>query len=246
MNRGITLTFGDCAENHVGMQQLGMMANNGFTYKDMKEIRKLFPDKEVVVCKLHRMMENINQTPNMKAYLFVIKNALNKEQHDKLFNEMVALDWDKKAFMKGRVVNKVARYNLCFDTFNQNPDYETGKGRVVRIKDCPELSRLYNKINNVECCKDMKVEGNYYYDLCKCYINFHGDSERKKVIGVRLGDKAFPIHYRWYKNFEPVSEIFSYELEPGDIYIMSEKAVGTDWKKSSIYTLRHAAGVNIK
>lgn len=26
------------------------------------------------------------------------------------------------------------------------------------------------------------------------------------------------------------------------MYVMSEKAVGTDWKRSSIYTLRHAAG----
>ena len=31
-------------------------------------------------------------------------------------------------------------------------------------------------------------------------------------------------------------------LNHGDIYIMSEKAVGYDWKMSSIYTLRHAAG----
>ena len=28
----------------------------------------------------------------------------------------------------------------------------------------------------------------------------------------------------------------------GDMYIMEEKAVGNDWKKSSIFTLRHAAG----
>jgi hypothetical protein len=27
------------------------------------------------------------------------------------------------------------------------------------------------------------------------------------------------------------------------MYIMSEKTVGTDWRKSSILTLRHAAGL---
>jgi hypothetical protein len=26
------------------------------------------------------------------------------------------------------------------------------------------------------------------------------------------------------------------------MYLMSEKAVGTDWKKPTIYTLRHATG----
>ena len=31
-------------------------------------------------------------------------------------------------------------------------------------------------------------------------------------------------------------------IEHGDIYIMSEKAVGNDWLNSNIPTLRHAAG----
>jgi hypothetical protein len=31
-------------------------------------------------------------------------------------------------------------------------------------------------------------------------------------------------------------------LNHGDIYIMSDKAVGYDWKKRKIPTLRHAAG----
>ena len=31
-------------------------------------------------------------------------------------------------------------------------------------------------------------------------------------------------------------------LNSGDVYIMSDKAVGFDWKRSSLLTLRHAAG----
>jgi len=31
-------------------------------------------------------------------------------------------------------------------------------------------------------------------------------------------------------------------LHHGDMYVMSEKAVGTDWKQRKIATLRHAAG----
>ena len=242
MNRGITLTFGDCAENHVGMQKLGELAKNGFSLEDLKTITSYFPDKQIYKCRLHNIEFNNQITPDNieKAYLYVIKNAV--DNHQELFNEMVNLDWDKKALMKGRVVNKKARYNLCFDNFNQEPDYLNGKGRVIDINDCPELKSLYSKINSIPKCNDIKVEGNYYYDLSSTYIGMHGDSERRKVIGLRLGDSSFPIHYRWYKGFEPVSEIFSYELEPGDIYVMSEKAVGTDWKKSSIYTLRHSAG----
>lgn len=29
-----------------------------------------------------------------------------------------------------------------------------------------------------------------------------------------------------------------------DIYLMNEKAVGTDWKKKNSYTLRHTTGCN--
>lgn len=31
-------------------------------------------------------------------------------------------------------------------------------------------------------------------------------------------------------------------VNDGDIYVMSDKAVGYDWKKKTINTLRHAAG----
>jgi hypothetical protein len=31
-------------------------------------------------------------------------------------------------------------------------------------------------------------------------------------------------------------------LNDGDMYIMSDKAVGNDWKRSAIPTLRHCAG----
>ena len=33
-----------------------------------------------------------------------------------------------------------------------------------------------------------------------------------------------------------------FQINGGDMYIMSEKAVGNDWKRRSIPTLRHAAG----
>lgn len=33
-----------------------------------------------------------------------------------------------------------------------------------------------------------------------------------------------------------------FPVDGGDIYVMSEKAVGTDWKKKNLYTLRHATG----
>lgn len=52
-----------------------------------------------------------------------------------------------------------------------------------------------------------------------------------------------PLHYVWYKAGKAITKnIIMPPLNHGDIYIMSEKATGFDWKKKNIYTLRHAAG----
>jgi len=40
----------------------------------------------------------------------------------------------------------------------------------------------------------------------------------------------------------PVGETIKLLLEHGDMYVMSEKASGWDWKKKVVPTLRHAAG----
>ena len=50
--------------------------------------------------------------------------------------------------MYGRVVNKHARHNLCFDEEGQVPDYESGKGRVVAWNDAPLLREVRNRMSN--------------------------------------------------------------------------------------------------
>ncbi len=61
------------------------------------------------------------------------------------------------------------------------------------------------------------------------------------VIGVRFG-ASMPLCFNWFHRFKHVGEKFTIQLNHGDLYIMSEKAVGQDWKKSSQLTLRHSAG----
>ncbi len=86
---------------------------------------------------------------------------------------------------------------------------------------------------------------NYYYDLNKTYIGFHGDAERKIVICARLGGDM-PIYYQWFQNGKKVGDRIKIDVNGGDIYCMSFKATGNDWLKRKIYTLRHAAFVNEK
>ena len=147
------------------------------------------------------------------------------------------------AFMKGRVVNKRARWNLCFADYDQEPDYENKRGRIVDFKNIPLTQKLRKKFAKVIGDKgnDLMGEGNYYYNSSECGIGFHGDAERRKVVGVRLG-ASMPLEFQWYCGFKRVGKRRKFVLNHGDVYIMSQKAVGTDWKRSSVSTLRHAAG----
>ena len=145
--------------------------------------------------------------------------------------------------MKGRVVNKHARYNLCYGEESQKADFENKKGTVVAFKDVQYLSKLREKLGDVFCekSKNLLAELNYYYDIKKCGIGFHGDSERRLVIGVRVG-ASMNLQCQWFIRSEPTGERVEVILNEGDFYVMSEKAVGNDWKKKIIPTLRHAAG----
>jgi hypothetical protein len=150
---------------------------------------------------------------------------------------------DMKAIFRGEVKNKRARHNLCFWDRAQGPDYAAGKGRVVAFEDVPSLARMRGQIALYFGPKALQLpaEGNYYYDISKCGIGFHGDGERRIVVAVRLG-KSHALEYQWHFRSKPIGERIRVRLAPGDMYAMSEKAVGRDWKRPSIPTLRHAAG----
>jgi hypothetical protein len=246
-NSVITLTFGDSAENHVGMEKIGTMVSEGegFSVAELERLQEKLNTLPRVYCDLYRL----NEVDQPDAAVLVLRNGVNAILRMKrfceadLFAEQAALEVDKKAFMYGRVVNKNARWNLCFDDVGHEPDYEAGKGRIVPYESIPCTKFLRESLFQFfgPKAKGLKCEANYYYDVKKCGIGFHGDSERRKVVGVRLG-AAMDMHFRWFKDGQPVGEEICVPLYGGDIYIMSEKAVGTDWKKRSIYTLRHATG----
>ncbi len=223
-------------------------AGEGFTMADLRQIKEKF---EALGCVAD--LHVLNKLPaQAEAGLLVIKNAVDVllrthtegETKETLEVEQTDLMWDKKAFMYGRVVNKHARWNVCYSEEGHDPDYEAGKGRVIPYADVPVLEFLRNILLPGffgPKAKDLKCEGNYYYDVSKCGIGFHGDSERRKVIAVRLG-ASLPIHYQWYHEGSPVGERMVFDLDGGDMYVMSEKTVGTDWKSKKIHTLRHATG----
>jgi hypothetical protein len=258
----VTITLGDMAENHVGMEQIGQMVGpgQGFSLSDLKTVKQNF-EALGLQCVLYDLAllgeeeDDANDHEFPPAYVLVVYKAIQKllatnspnqnpfYNYDGMFEELVSLPVDKKAFMYGRVVNKHARWNLCFSNQSSEPDYPNGKGKIVSWDSVPITKTIYNSIGTYVGTKAVGLQGeaNYYYDKTKTGIGYHGDSERRKVIGLRLGANL-PLYFQWYKSGSKVGKKISVNLSGGDIYIMSEKAVGTDWKKKSIYTLRHATG----
>ena len=229
----ITITLCDVAENHVGMQKLGELSQATYSYADLEQLANVIPGAELYDLSME------DQTP--PAGILVIRSAI--PNADEVYQELLNLNWDSKAKMRGKVVNKHARYNLCFGEERQESDFEHGKGTVVAWKGVLELCSARNhalKLARTEKLgyKATAAEGNYYKT---CGIGYHGDSERTTIIGIRFG-ASIPLCYRWYLQSNIISSTFAIILNHGDMYIMSEKAVGKDWKKRSIPTLRHAAG----
>ncbi|SPN79546.1 2OF-Fe(II) oxygenase [Cedratvirus Zaza IHUMI] len=246
----ITLTFGDVAENHKGMQKLGTLSETGFALEDLEKAKTWFEERGKV-CLLINLAELLPEgTSSEPAYLLVVKDCVNSLCQDcnhspcrgSLYQEQSNLTWDSKALMYGRVVNKKARHNLCFADTAQEADYERGKGTVIAFSSVPVLEQVRTNLEEAfPGASQLMVEGNRYYDVNKCYIGFHGDSERRKVIGLRLG-QPLPLYFTWWYQGKRISQYGEIELEDGDLYCMSSKAVGWDWKKKNTPTLRHAAG----
>lgn len=238
-----TITFSERVENHVGMQTVGNMADKGFSIEEINS----FSQQEGYETEIINLDDSFPEECE-KAQILIIRNGvklLMKDESKDLINEIKKSKdkVDKKAWMRGRVVNKLARYNLCYGDESQLANYEEKKGTIISFQSVPFLSKARHRIGELfgNKCQNLLAELNYYYDVKKCGIGFHGDSERRLVIGMRFGC-SMDLQYQWFHEGKSCGDRVEITLNEGDIYFMSEKATGTDWKKRKIPTLRHAAG----
>lgn len=139
---------------------------------------------------------------------------------------MKKIEWDRKYYdrKRKRVLNKHARANLVFvDGYEQEPDYDNGKGRVVDSKKLKTLNSIkISLIKHIE--KGLKsggsntksinyiCEGNRYFDLKKCGIGYHGDKERTRVICLSIGSNNYPIRWLWFYKSKPVTNFKEVKL----------------------------------
>lgn len=240
INQTFTLTYGDVCENHVGMEQIGTLCSSGISIETLQNVVTMYPQNATLY---HLNTEEYHPPAAILVIKGGIELLLGSGGTQNLFAEHWALEKDTKAFMRGRVVNKIARHNLCFSDVGHGPEYEKGIGTVIPFANVPWTWALRHQLGIIFDQPQLQCEGNYYYDVTsdKVGIGRHGDTERRIVIGARMG-ASLPLEFYWYYKTKPISPPMRFNLDHGDIYVMSDKAVGYDWKRSSIVTLRHAAG----
>ena len=266
-NVRISLTHGPGGENHRGMEIVGKkpVPGTGYTMEDLDVLNSKWNNSGFTT-QLHDFGEG--------AGVLVVRNYATNAECLEMWKEWNSFEWDKKLFdpnkdkrddngckiigddgkpLKGRVMNKRARYNVVgAEGLKQEPEYSKGKGRIIDTNELPVYkhvkSRLMTELREGLEGKSEKVvddyitEGNLYYDPKKTYIGWHGDTERAEVVCLSLGGKNYPLRFCWFQHSKAIGEPTELLLNSGDLYIMSEKAVGADWKSRSLRTMRHSAG----
>ena len=258
----ITETFCECGENHAGMEKVGEMVAEGagFTLGDLQQAAEFATSVFGCSCRIINLGDGIRDVVGdavpaeavRPAYVLVIKGLTTGVEE---FKQLLGVEWDTKYFdaRRKKVLDKHARSNNIVGYFEQAPDYENGKGTVVHFNRVPALKALLEERLHMLGDRFKKLilaEGNRYGDggAKRNGIGFHGDAERRLVVALRCSaveeSPSMPMKFQWYYKNSPVGEMSNLELQTGDVYVMSEVAVGTDWRHSSRLTLRHATGAD--
>lgn len=166
-------------------------------------------------------------------------------EHEQLIKEISAIssETNSRARRDGKVFLRKAYRNLCISDRYVQPYIEQGRGTVLPFAELPYIDTARQVLPQIfgDKAHNLYAKLNYYYDIYRCGMGYHGDGEHKRVIALRVGENI-PLHFQWFYGGKAVGKNMPLDIHGNDIYIMSEKAVGFDWHCRHIPTLRHAAG----
>lgn len=257
-----TLTFCESAVGEVNTTAIGTRAENGMHIDHMARIQAELglTGVESDLYLLHSLSFHDSRPPTgvtvPEAGILVIRDGVNAltQRPDALsgchgeLRDMVSKNlFDSQRMIRGSVKTMHARTTNVLADHTQKPDLATLKSTVVDIKDFPALDNLRRVLSGWSDFDGLLVaETNHYPDSFKCGIGWHGDAERKHVLGARVGPGAvnMPLRFQAFYRHEPVGCEVRVEIKSGDVFVLSEKATGYDWRSSSFLTWRHAAGAD--
>ena len=247
-----SLTVGNGGENHTGMEFLGNLRKKGQGWDVArllyaKDILESIFDKNVELFNLNEeCLQGVNIPKGSKpkdAYLMVVRNFLSENVHKNMIKELGSYEWDRKYWdtRRQKVLNKLARANVCYGKEGRAANYAEGKGTIIGFDQSPLVGNLLKVVEILMQDNGLIVEGNQYDNVSKNGIGPHGDTERVCVSCLRVGE-SMPMKFGMFWNCKLRGKPFETVINGGDLYFMSEEAVGAEWKSRSKWIWRHCAG----
>ena len=137
--QAMCITFGEQSENHAGMKMYGNgLSERGYSITELEKFAKKYEDiggKSELI----RLDENIERVD--PAGVLILRGGIDKIMSVEgyhfgscdIYKELLELKWDDKYWdtRRSKVLNKRARWNVCFGEKGNAPDYENKMGRVI-------------------------------------------------------------------------------------------------------------------
>jgi len=214
-----------------------------YTLEDLQNIYDLFPDNSQLYA-LHYNTEHLNITVP-EAWLLIIKNPFNNSDsiYSEIYNSTYCTVQEKKSSNK-KLAPKKARKTLFFSDYGSEI-FSTEYG--INVRNFPSLVSLYSQIYAFSSFSHSSeyistIEANYYPNIHRTNIRNSFTLPRPKNITYCLGE-TIPLTFQWFCRGIAITPKVTFELESGDIYVMSEKTMGCNSKKLSDTSLRHYVGL---
>jgi len=177
---------------------------------------------------------------------------------DGLFGEQLSLPYEGKFFDKGRTFTRRSYKTLKFGDAPVKRSADYSQPTVYSFGAVPHLQKFLGSLSKLKAslCSVRGVE--YFVSrrekasdggmmACASRLGWHGDHE-PKAVSLSLGHAGI-LKFSWRlpgtsANFpNSHTEVI---LEHGDMYLLSEKASGRNWKKRSLLRVVHSSSLLFK
>ena len=174
----------------------------------------------------------------------------------KLYKEQDEIRYSGRFLDKGKLKIRRAHKTMAFGVEGRDASDDYTQPTVTAFSEVPMMDKIRTSLQNLlgNRTADLEVDGTKYHTSfhekgddgkpMKKNSNkgWHGGDKRTIVIGVCLGAPV-TLSFIWrlpgsQKNLDDTK--VSVSLTHGDVYVMSEIAIGSNWKSSSLLRCLHS------
>lgn len=221
-------------------QRMGTPDGQGYSPTRLRELHARFPD---TTC-LHELRK-LCADPRADDACVLVARLPHRVADETLVEMQSVVNYSEYAHRYGKKVKARSRNVGFLGSTSAPEDPDVNAPAKTAWADLPGCTRVRETLHALlEDGGASEAVAIRYNNVDECGIRWHGDAERSKTLIARFGSNSarHPLFFMWYCNNVPISEPYAIPLAHGEVAIPSFKAVGSDYKRSSIPTLRHATG----